>query len=618
MSRLSGEVIVCDQAAGGAIQLRIFGDEFYARYETLSGYSVIYDKSLGSYCYVTLVSGRFVSTGVGAENPAPEGLAKHLQEDAAIKEQKFEQHYNHLRPKEIDLGSISTETFGVDQGLLDGRKLSIGDVVGLTIIVEFADVRTHISREAVEAMFNSDGYRANGNYCSVKEYFQIISSGKLHYTNVVVGPIRLAQNRSYYIHNRLVKEALDKAVREYDLDLSQFDSRGEGTVDAINILYAGRSEYSGWLWPHNSVAEYEYDGILTHYYQIAGVGEYDIDLSIGTICHENGHMLCRFPDLYDYGKRDGDNKKSTGLGKYCLMGSGNYLNYGKTPSPVCGYLRDLAGWVDEVVPLEQSHRVEAVHGDYGRLWKHDTHLPNEYFLVENRSRLGLDKYLPSSGLAIYHCDILGSNEWQEGTGDKHYQCALMQADGRLDLESGRSADRTDLYADVHGVAISDTTNPSSRTWSGSDSGLIISEVSQPGETMRFSVGAAAETTKIAMETYPALAITDNDPAGVASPMVIDAGGSVGQISVSFYVMHNYLGDLEVSLIAPDGTSVKLFDHDAVGDNDIVLAYNSREFPPLEALVGRDIRGEWRLHVTDTSSGDVGRLTWWSIEIFLEN
>ena len=49
------------------------------------------------------------------------------------------------------------------------------------------------------------------------------------------------------------------------------------------------------------------------------------DLSIGTFCHENGHLLCRFPDMYDYGERDGDTVESAGIGGYCLMGSGNHL-----------------------------------------------------------------------------------------------------------------------------------------------------------------------------------------------------------------------------------------------------------------------------------------------------
>ena len=38
-------------------------------------------------------------------------------------------------------------------------------------------------------------------------------------------------------------------------------------------------------------------------------------LLLRTFCHENGHMICDFPDLYDYGY------ESKGTGRYCLMSS---------------------------------------------------------------------------------------------------------------------------------------------------------------------------------------------------------------------------------------------------------------------------------------------------------
>ena len=42
-------------------------------------------------------------------------------------------------------------------------------------------------------------------------------------------------------------------VNDHGVNLADFDSRNEGIVDAINILYAGDSLYQGDLWPHNSV-----------------------------------------------------------------------------------------------------------------------------------------------------------------------------------------------------------------------------------------------------------------------------------------------------------------------------------------------------------------------------
>jgi len=44
----------------------------------------------------------------------------------------------------------------------------------------------------------------------------------------------------------LFKEALD-AVVNMGIDLAQFDSRGDGIIDALSFLYAGQTQYDGWL-----------------------------------------------------------------------------------------------------------------------------------------------------------------------------------------------------------------------------------------------------------------------------------------------------------------------------------------------------------------------------------
>ena len=110
----------------------------------------------------------------------------------------------------------------------------------------------------------------------------------------------------------------------------------------------------------------------TDLYLLTSLGRTAADLSIGTFCHENGHLLCRFPDMYDYGERDGDSVVSAGIGNYCLMGSGNHLDFGRSPSPVCSYLRDLAGWCDNEIDLA---RAGAVRGRARRL-RHRAEVPH--------------------------------------------------------------------------------------------------------------------------------------------------------------------------------------------------------------------------------------------------
>jgi len=495
MSAINGEKLRLGQSRGPDITLVVFGDEFYARYENEEGYSAVYDTDKGLYCYALVAAGQFVSSGVSLTEDPPQGLRRHLRESDEVRKRKFERRFEMMNPPVGAGGNVPTmRTIGIDDGLLEGPKIHSGIVQGLTILVEFQDIRTEATAQDIEKMLNGTSEDEYGNYCSVRDYFLTMSNGKLDYTNRVYGPILLSRNRSYYLYtyqNEIVLEVLE-ALESQGVDFSEFDANGDGLVDAINIMYAGETQYvaQSWLWPHNFYIKKQLGSVRTHFYQICSLES----KSIGTFCHENGHMLCRFPDLYDYGSRDQDYEKSSGMGRYCLMSSGNHLDGGRTPSPVCGYLRGLAKWPEEVVLLNENGSFGAIHSDYRKLYKYvvktnEVGVDTEYFIIENRSRMGMDEFLPSSGLAVYHCDILGSNEWEEGTPARHYQCALLQADGRNDLERDpyNRGDAGDLFGKVEGVAVNYGTSPSSRAWDQSDSGMVLANIGDPGELIPFEI-----------------------------------------------------------------------------------------------------------------------------------
>lgn len=615
MSAIFGEILTFGQANGQDVQLRVTGDEFYATYETIDGYTAVNDSDRGYFCYAALVNGVLISSGTPISETPPAGFSRHLQESLSVRNRRFEARRLRSRSM-LRVANEAELTFGPSQGLLEGRRLSSGTVRGLTILVEFQDVQTSVTQTDLNDLLNGQNYTSNGNFCSAREYFRIVSSGKLDYSNDVVGPFRLSQKRSYYITHLLVKEALDLAVAA-GTNLSRYDSRGEGILDALNILYAGQTQYEGELWPHNFNIDLRYGNISTNLYLLTSAGRNASDLSIGTFCHENGHLLCRFPDMYDYGavNREGDGVKSAGIGSYCLMGSGNHLNSGRTPSPVCAYLRDLAGWCDNEIVLNTATEVKAVHGDYKSVLKFKTGTPNEYFIVENRSKLGLDQHLPSSGLAIYHCDILGSNEFQEGTGQRHYQCALLQADGHTDLEHNiNQGDGTDLFAGVTGLAVSNATTPSSRLWNGSDSGFILSNIDMPDAQIDFRVGAVAPVPSIRAENTTMVPIPDNNSAGVSSKINIIQTGVVKQLKLSIDITHTYIGDLIVELIGPSGTKVTLHNRAGAGTDNLVGNYDSASLAALAVFMGQGVQGDWVLNVRDVAGQDVGKLNRWSIDI----
>lgn len=616
MSGIFNEQLTFKQENGPDVRLVVIGDEHYAQYETIDGYTVVYDVEKGLYCYAQTINGSFVSTGIPMNAAPPPYIRRHVTESEAVRQAKFLQRHGTRQPPPTVFGAADTIfTLGPNNGLLTGRRVSSGQVRGLTIIVEFQDVTTTVTQQDVHDLLNAPNYTRNGNFSSARDYFLLISSGRLDYTNVVVGPVKLSRNQQFYVTNSLVPEALQLAVAT-GLDLTQFDSRNEGIIDAVNFLYAGPSRYEDELWPHNAFREIQFGAMRTNFYLLTGLGNTANDLTIGTFCHENGHLLCRFPDMYDYGNRDGDGVRSAGIGGYCLMGAGNHLNRGRTPAPVCAYLRHLAGWCDNVVALSESGPQQAVHGDYRTVMMYPTDKLNEYFIVENRTKMGLDQHLPASGLAVYHCDTKGSNEFQEGSSTRHYQCALLQADGRMDLEhDANTGDGGDLYGAITGTALSHATTPSSRQWDNVDSRLVISQISAPGPTISFRVGQEAPAGQVVTgEVNPGLAIPDNNQAGITSSIALNQPGLARRIRTGVGITHTYIGDLQVELVSPSGDRALIHDRQGGNQDNLQQTYDSVANPALAALTGKTAVGNWELRVRDLDGQDVGKLDAWKIEI----
>ena len=619
MSTIVGETLIFGQKVGGNVPLVVYGDEFYARYETTEGYTVLYDLDFGCYCYAQVIDGQLVSTGTPISKRPPYELRKHLRNSKRIRNDEFKSRYQTLRPPEPVGESRIMRTLGPNNGLLTGRQVNKGNVRGLTILVEFSDLSCEVGTDEVLAMLNNENYNAHGNFCSVRQYYRLMSNGTLDYTNDVVGPVKLSKQQSYYINQPLMQEALDIAIDQFNIDLTRYDSKDEGIVDALSFLYAGRTLYKNWLWPHNSVLESSRNGLRTNYYTIQSLGRQAVDLSIGTFTHETGHMLCRFPDLYDYGERDGDYEKSAGLGSYCLMSSGNHLNGGKTPSPICAYLRDLADWCDNKIDVNMPGQYNALHGDYGAIMRYPTDREYEYYLIENRSQIGLDAYLPDSGLAVYHCDTRGSNELEDGTPDRHYQCALVQADGHRDLENNfNPGDEGDLFSNISGKALANDTRPSTRMWDGSDSGMALFDISAQGPDISFRSGEAQVENRVTAMAKPDLLIPDDNPLGISTPLNIEASGQLKSIRAQVDISHTYRGDLEVELESPSGTRVMLHSKKGGQLDNLLLDISSEDNADIRAFQGQAINGVWILHIRDLVKSDVGRLNSWQLTIDFES
>lgn len=87
-----GEEFELKQPDGSYVTVKIYGDEYYTRVESLDGYSLIQDPKTGWICYADLSKkGEFISTSViykGKDSKPPEKLKKHLKEAKKVVEKK--------------------------------------------------------------------------------------------------------------------------------------------------------------------------------------------------------------------------------------------------------------------------------------------------------------------------------------------------------------------------------------------------------------------------------------------------------------------------------------------------------------------------------------------------
>ena len=140
MSAIFSETLIFQQENGPDVELVVFGDEFYARYQTKDGYTVVYDPQRGLYCYAVLLKGQFASSGIPLSKSPPPEIRRGLRETETVRNEKFNQRYQALRPPETESNANIAGTIGLNNGLLEGRRVSEGHIRGLTVLVEFDNV----------------------------------------------------------------------------------------------------------------------------------------------------------------------------------------------------------------------------------------------------------------------------------------------------------------------------------------------------------------------------------------------------------------------------------------------------------------------------------------------
>ena len=309
-----------------------------------------------------------------------------------------------------------------------------GDKRGLVILVSFPDRELLYDSAEYHNYFNQPGYSRFGMTGSVHDYFMAQSYGQFNLSFDVIGPVTVSQPFAYYGSNsteaggtdrhpgQMVSEAV--LLADPDVNFADYDWDGDGYVEQVVLVYAGYSEAQSpgnpsLLWPHewslSAAGDYGdgggslfRDGVWVDTYACSSELRDSTGTAldgIGTACHEFSHCL-GLPDLYDTDRTDGS---GYGMSMWSVMDEGMYAGRdycGTTPSGYTSYERMCCGWlrpeiltdpciVTGMPALAQEPRAYILYnGGY----------KDEYYLLENRQRVGWDTWLPGHGMLVLHVD----------------------------------------------------------------------------------------------------------------------------------------------------------------------------------------------------------------------
>lgn len=306
-----------------------------------------------------------------------------------------------------------------------------GDRHQLTILVAFND-RSFLGDEAAtlaqwDMMFNTENLQDNPFKGSVHDYFLSQSYGAfnvtfdLEYVLVSGNAAKYASTQSDDENSQYLVEDIIEVLQTRDIDWSQYDWNGDGYINQLLIIYAGKGMNDGGgsnsIWPHQWwMSEHLKDrqqGVYCDPIPVnVGSKQYLVDCycalaeltgkndygSFGTICHEYSHCF-GLPDIY-YGS------STSVVGGWDLMDRGNSNGDGYCPPGYSAHERWLMGWLTPIELTEATtvtDMPELSENPVAYFVRNDA-WPDEYYFIENRQQEGWDAATPGRGVVVFHID----------------------------------------------------------------------------------------------------------------------------------------------------------------------------------------------------------------------
>ena len=311
---------------------------------------------------------------------------------------------------------------------------SSGDVKVLVVPLFFSSSNeTSTFLSTLDTVFNDS--TGSLSFGSVASYYSESSYGKLNLTFEIFSDTYIELSKTYTYYDSHITEIFTYALEILDdyIDFSDYDSDGDGTIDAIwfvyDMDYVSSSNYF-WAWTADMssylttsydgvnvgkicFASYEFTDASDSYYD--GYADYGTGLTARTYTHETGHLL-GLADYYDY-----DYDKTVGYHHTMFGVDLMDSNYGDLDAAS----KLMLGWIDPIVISDDD--VVTIES---------TALTGDAIIIAKESNIGDTIFTEYIILEFWTPDGLNELDSNETFGSSNYGIRVLHLDATINYVDG--------------------------------------------------------------------------------------------------------------------------------------------------------------------------------------